>query len=148
MADQKDLYYVNDLPVPETPAAGDNPQPWGQTNVIGKGLPRADGYDRVSGTAVYPSDVTLPRMLYGAVLRCPHPHAKVRKVDISAAEKLPGVRTVLTNDDPAARVKWRWAKGHEVLLFDPHCRFEGEAVAAVAADTPQQASDALHAIQV
>ncbi|HKL25702.1 MAG TPA: xanthine dehydrogenase family protein molybdopterin-binding subunit [Desulfuromonadales bacterium] len=146
--DQKDLYYTKDLPVPETPPAGKEPAPWEKTNVIGKRKPRVDGYERVSGTAVYPSDVTLPRMLYGAVLRCPHPHAKVRKVDISAAEKLPGVRTVLTNDDPAARVKWRWAKGHEVLLFDPHCRFEGEAVAAVAADTPQQASDALHAIQV
>ena len=146
--DQKDLYYTKDLPVPETPPAGKEPAPWEKTNVIGKRKPRVDGYERVSGTAVFPSDVTLPRMLYGAVLRCPHPHAKVRKVDISAAEKLPGVRTVLTNDDPAARVKWRWAKGHEVLLFDPHCRFEGEAVAAVAADTPQQASDALHAIQV
>ena len=146
--DQKDLYYTKDLPVPETPPAGKEPQPWDKTNLIGRRKPRVDGYERVSGTAVYPSDVTLPRMLYGAVLRCPHPHAKVRKVDVAAAEKLPGVRAVLTNNDAVAQVKWRWAKGHEVLLFDPHCRFEGEAVAAVAADTPQQASDALKAIQV
>src|SRR6056297_717221 len=148
MADQKDLYYVNDLPVPETPAAGDNPQPWGQTNVIGKGLPRADGYDRVSGTAVYPSDVTLPRMLYGAVLRCPHPHAKVQSINTKAAQQLPGVRTIITNQSQSAKLTWRWADGHENLLFDSHCRFEGEAVAAVAADTPQQAQDALRAIDV
>ncbi len=146
--DQNDLYYVKDMPVPETPAAGDNPQPWRQTNIIGKGLPRADGYDRVSGTAVYPSDVTLPRMLYGAVLRCPHPHAKVRSINTQAAQQLPGISTIITNEDRSAKLTWQWAEGHERLLFDPHCRFEGEAVAAVAADTPQQAQDALRAIEV
>lgn len=149
MADnQKDLYFIKDLPVPETPAAGKEPEPWDKTNIIGKRLPRVDGYERVSGTAVYPADINLPRMLYGAILRCPHPNARIRKVDTSAAEKMPGIRSVLTNDNPAAKVKWQWAKGHDGPLFDPYCRFEGEAVAAVAADTPQQARDALHAIQV
>lgn len=146
--DPKDLYYLKDIPVPETPPEGEKPQAWDKTNIIGKSLPRADGYERVSGTAVYPIDVSLPRMLYGAILGCPYPHARVRKVDTSAAEQMPGVRTLLTQDSPIAQVTWQWAEGHDRPVFDPHCRFEGEAVAAVAADTPQQARDALGAIVV
>lgn len=146
--DQKDLYYTKDLKVPETPSPGEEPAPWNNTRIIGERIPRVDGYERVSGTAIYPSDIILPRMLYGAILRCPHPHARVRKVDISDAEKIPGVKSIISADSQAAKVRWKWAKGHESQLFDPHCRFEGETVAAVAADTPQQARDALHAIRV
>jgi len=58
--------------------------------------PRVDAYERVSGTAVYPSDVILPDMLYGAILRCPHAHARVLAVDTSAAVGMPGVAAVLT----------------------------------------------------
>ncbi len=47
-------------------------KPWGETTVVGKPIPRVDGYERVSGTAVYPLDVILPNMLYAAILRCPH----------------------------------------------------------------------------
>ena len=72
------IYYTQGLAVPETPKQGEPPKPWRQTNVIGKRMPRVDAYERVSGTAVYPSDLVLPHMLYGAILRCPHPHAKVQ----------------------------------------------------------------------
>ena len=147
--DQQDLYYTRDIPVPETPPSGEEPQPWGEkTNIVGGRVTRVDGYERVSGTAVYPSDIALPRMLYGAVVRCPYPHAKVRKVDVSAAEKMPGVRAVISDRSPEANVTWTWSKGIQSRLFDPHCRFEGETVAAVAADTPQQARDAAAKIVV
>jgi xanthine dehydrogenase YagR molybdenum-binding subunit len=147
--DSQDLYYTRDLPVPETPPAGEEPGPWGRTGIIGSRRPRVDGYERVSGTAVYPSDLSLPRMIYGAILRCPHPHARVKAIDVAAAHKVPGVRAVLTRESPEARdVRWQWSANHETALFDPHCRFEGETVAAVAADTPQQARDALQAIRV
>jgi len=142
------LYYV-DMPLPETQEPDGDPKPWPATEVVGKPLPRVDGYERVSGTAVYPSDLVLPGMLYGAILRCPHPHARVRSVDTSAAEALPGVVAVLTGSSPEAKnVTWRYGGGVSTALFDPVCRHEGEAVAAVAAETPYQARDALAAIRV
>ncbi len=74
MTDQeKDLYYLDGIPIPETPRPGENPTPWKGTRIIGKAVPRVDAYERVSGSAVYLSDVSLPNMLYGAILRCPHP---------------------------------------------------------------------------
>jgi len=64
-----------------------NSEGWGKTTLIGSRVPRVDGYERVSGSAIYPSDVVLPDMLYGAVLRCPWPNAKVVNVDTTKAEK-------------------------------------------------------------
>lgn len=141
------LYYL-DGAEPETPASGAGGEAWGTTDVVGRALPRVDAYERVSGSAVYPSDVVLPDMLYGAILRCPHPHARVRKVDTSPARGLPGVRVVIGPDTPAAQLKWHYSRQLSAMLFDPTCRYEGEAVAAVAAETPSQAYDALRAINV
>jgi xanthine dehydrogenase YagR molybdenum-binding subunit len=141
-------YFLKGVPVPETPLPGEDPKPWKKTSIVGKPLPRVDGYERVSGAAVYPSDVLLPDMLYGAILRCPYPNARVKSIDISAAERFPGVRAVITGSTPGADLKWSYGDGVSAKLFDPHCRFEGEAVAAVAAETPYQASDALQAIEV
>jgi xanthine dehydrogenase YagR molybdenum-binding subunit len=88
-------------------------------------------------------------MLHGAVLRCPHAHAKVLSVDTSAAEVLPGVAAIITDQTPGTDISWQPdRRGPESRLFDPHCRYEGEAVAAVAAETPYQAKDALRAIKV
>lgn len=136
-------YYI-DGPVPETPEPVPV-DPWSETRIIGKPLPRIDAYERVSGTAVYPYDVTLPDMLHAAVLRCPHAHAIVTRVDTSAAEKMPGVRAVITGATPGCDMPWH---GTRSKLFDPHCRHEGEEVAAVAAETPHQAWDAIRAIKV
>jgi xanthine dehydrogenase YagR molybdenum-binding subunit len=145
--DQKSIYYTEGLPVPETPTPGKEPQPWEKTDVIGKPWARVDAYERVSGTAVYPSDVLLPGMLYGAILRCPHPHARVRRVDTSRAEKMAGVRAVIGPDTPEADLRWSF-RDKETTIFGQVCRFEGETVAAVAAETPFQAWDAAGAIQV
>src|SRR5512139_324699 len=142
------LYYVQGLPVPETPKPSQNPTPWKETEVIGKPMPRVDAYERVSGSAVYPSDTSLPDMLYGAILRCPHPHARVKEVETSDAEKMPGVRAVITGKTPGANVDWPYLGGKKTKLFDVLCRHEGEEVAAVAAETPYQAWDALRKIKV
>jgi xanthine dehydrogenase YagR molybdenum-binding subunit len=128
-------------------------KPWGETTIVGKPIPRIDGYERVSGKAVFPADVILPNMLYAAILRCPHPNATVKKIDVGKARKMPGVCAVLTDADPEARaVAWYAAPANAPRmmsrLFDPHCRYEGEEVAAVAAETQQQAWDAVRAIQV
>lgn len=148
MANDDTIYYTAGLPVPETPAEGQPPEPWPQTDLIGQRLPRVDGYARVSGSAVYPSDILLPGMLYGAILRCPHPHALVKKVEIAAAAAMPGVKAILTGQSPEAQgIKWHY-QDRQVALFDDHCRFEGEEVAAVAADSWYQAADAIRAIEV
>ncbi len=137
----------------QQPAGGpSSPQPpaWGETSVVGKPLPRVDAYARVSGSATYTLDVSLPGMLHAAILRCPHAHAQVRKVDVSGALKLPGVAAVLTAEEPGTAIPWydETDKGAQSRLFDPHCRYAGEEVAAVAAETPYEAADALRAITV
>ncbi len=142
-----DRYYWNG-PLPETQAPATTPEPWTDTKVVGKPVVRVDAYDRVSGSAVYPSDVVLPDMLHAAVLWCPHAHAKITKIDVTAAEKMPGVRAIL-RDGPDTNIRWfAGAGGFASRLFDPHCRMEGEEVAAVAADTIYQAWDAVRAIKV
>ncbi len=146
----KDALYYLQGPLPETPEPRQKQDPWTDTRVVGKALPRVDAYERVSGSALYPSDVVLPDMLFAAVLRCPHAHARVTSLDTSAAEKMPGVRAVVTSRSPEADINWHWNDAGEVIskLFASHCRYEGEAVAAVAAETPYQARDAARAIEV
>jgi CO/xanthine dehydrogenase Mo-binding subunit len=147
---EKELYYVEGLPIPETPRPGESPAPWKKTRIIGKAVPRVDAYERVSGSAVFPSDVLLPNMLYGAILRCPHPHARVKKIETNRAESMPGVHAVISAQTPAADLAWTYSSSGITIkskLFDPHCRFEGENVAAAAAQTPYLAWDAVRAIE-
>jgi xanthine dehydrogenase YagR molybdenum-binding subunit len=123
--------------------------PWDETSVIGQPVPRLEGYDKVSGGALYAIDLALPDMLHAAILRCPHAHARVKKVDASRAASLPGVRAVVTGETPAADIAWhRTRQGALSKVFDPHCRYQGEEVAAVAAETMEQAREALRAIAV
>jgi CO/xanthine dehydrogenase Mo-binding subunit len=148
---EKGLYYIQGMPVPETPKPGNPPRPWGKTQIVGKAVSRVDAYERVSGSAVYPADVSLPNMLYGAILRCPHPHARVNKVSIEKALRLAGVFAIISSDTPGANPPWTYSSGGVEIqskLFDPVCRFEGEPVAAAAAETPYRAWDAVRAIAV
>jgi xanthine dehydrogenase YagR molybdenum-binding subunit len=145
----KKIPYFITGPLPSTPLPSQEQPPWRETSVVGSALPRVDGYQRLSGSAVYPSDVILPRMLYGAILRCPHAHARVTRVDTAAAEKMPGVHAVITDATPGANLPWHTSqRGPLSRLFDPHCRHEGQEIAAVAAETPYQARDAARAIEV
>jgi xanthine dehydrogenase YagR molybdenum-binding subunit len=141
-------YYVQAVPVPETPGPRFNPGAWKKTEVVGKPLPRIDAYERVSGSAVYPSDTSLPDLLYGAILRSPHAHARVKSIDTREAEKMAGVRAVITGSTPGTSLDWPYQKEVKTKLFDRHCRHEGEEVAAVAAETPYQAWDAIKAVKV
>ena len=135
---------------PSTPEPQERLEPLkGETRIIGKALPRIDAYERVSGAAQYTYDVTFPDLLHAATLRCPHAHAMIKSIDTSKAENMPGVRAVLTGNSPGADIGWYGRASNPLSkLFDPHCRYEGEEVAAVAADTPQQAWDAVKAIEV
>jgi len=130
-------------------AGGSAPPPWGETTVVGTRQPRVDAYERVSGSAVYTLDLQLPGMLHVAVVRCPHAHARVTRVDTGRAEAMPGVRGVLTAATPGAALPWyQGREGPLSALFDAHCRHEGEEVAAIAADTVLQARDATRAVVV
>ena len=133
---------------PAAAPADDVIRPWGETQIVGKPLTRVDAYERVSGAAQYTADIVLPDMIYAAILRCPHAHAMVKSIDTGAAEKMRGVVAVLTGKSPGADLPWYGGRTAQSKLFDPHCRYEGEEVAAVAAQTPYQAWDALRAIKV
>ena len=149
MSQQKDdLYFIEGFSVPETPIQGQEPKPWKETRVVGSSLPRIDAYERVSGRAVYPSDVVLPNMLYGVLLGSPHPNALVKRVDITKAQKMPGVFAVIHGGASGTNIDWSYQGKGNTKLFDSHCRYEGDAVAAVAADTPYHAWDAVRAIEV
>lgn len=110
---------------------------------VGERLPRMDGPDKVTGRAKYSSDIRLPRQLFAAVLRSPHPHARVRSVDVSAAQRLPGVHAILWRGN-APDIPW-YEGGH---LFEETVRFEGDEVVAVAAESEELAEDALRLVCV
>ncbi len=112
---------------------------------IGKATPRKDATDIVTGKAKYIDDLELPRMLHGKVLRSPYPHALIKNINTSRAEKCRGVRVVLTYKNVP---QWRTGTPRHVAILDKKVRFVGDAVALVAAETAQMAQDALDLIDV
>jgi len=115
--------------------------------VIGQPLPRIDGPGKVSGAATYVGDISRPRMLHGALLGSPYPHARILGYDTSRARALPGVKAVITADDLPDR-------GIGVQCYDEpilargKVRYAGEPVAAVAAESLAIAREALQLIEV
>ncbi|MEE8131387.1 MAG: xanthine dehydrogenase family protein molybdopterin-binding subunit [Vicinamibacterales bacterium] len=116
-------------------------------NVVGSPRSRIDGIERVTGRAQYTGDVQLPDMLYARVLRSPHAHARILRIDDSAARVMPGVHAVLTRDNCDVI----WSSGDwngQRYLFNNPVRFVGDAVAAVAAVDRHAAEEALGKIKV
>ena len=118
-------------------------------SVIGQRLPRKDAREKVVGEAKYAADMTLPKMLFGKILRSPYPHAKIIHIDTSKAEKLPGVKAVVTGkDSPGEKLGiWGAIRERQYLPMDK-VRFIGEAIAGVAATDEDTAQDALELIEV
>jgi CO/xanthine dehydrogenase Mo-binding subunit len=110
---------------------------------------RVDAREKLTGTAQFAGDLVVPRMLYGKVLRSPLPHARIRRLDVSAAERVSGVRAVLTGRDldPATAIYGHAIKDRPVVAID-RVRFAGEPVAAVAAEDLATAEMALALIDV
>ena len=129
----------------------------GELRYVGTRAPRPDGVDKVTGRARFGADLQLPGMLVGRVLRSPHPHARIRSVDTSAAEALPGVKAVVTSADfpdlpsefvPAGEMLVNYRDiGRNVMARDK-ALYEGHAVAAVAATSDAVARRALALIAV
>ena len=110
---------------------------------------RLDGFAKVRGEAIYTSDLMRPSMLYAKILRSPLPHARITRIEGTAAAELPGVVAVLTRDD-LRNVNPYYGplvKDQAILALDK-VRYEGDPVAAVAAETPAIAEQALSLIQV
>jgi CO/xanthine dehydrogenase Mo-binding subunit len=121
-----------------------------ELTVVGKRHPKIDGWERVSGNAVYASDIYLPGMLYGKILRSPHPHAKVVNIDAEKAKAYPGVKAVLTPRDLAA-YSWDKSPGrghHDMPILAEIARFAGDDIAVVAAVDEDSAEEALELIKV
>ena len=115
-------------------------------SVLGTRVTREDGPDKVSGQHLYSADVILPGMVWGKVLRSPYPHAKILHIDTSLAERLTGVRAVITGNDTRGMRVGRFMRDVPPLAEDK-VRFVGEKVAAVAADDPDTAEEALNLIR-
>jgi 4-hydroxybenzoyl-CoA reductase alpha subunit len=117
--------------------------------LVGHSVVRIDSLAKATGQARYTADLTLPRMLYAKVLRSPHAHARILNIDTSRAERLRGVKAVVTGAD-AAGVKWgvfRYTRDQQLLTQDK-VRYIGEDVAAVAAEDEDTAMEALELIDV
>jgi xanthine dehydrogenase YagR molybdenum-binding subunit len=114
--------------------AVNDPEPWDPSqkfSLLGTRVSRLDGPAKTTGTARYSIDVRLPGMLYARILRTPYASAVVTSVDLAAARRMPGVKAALAIAKPGDTL-----------------RFAGQEVAAVAADTPERALDAMAAIRV
>ena len=121
-------------------------------SVIGQRVHRVDGTEKVTGSAKYTFDIVLPGMLYGKVLRSPHPHARILSIDTSQAERLMGVKAVITGKDTLGRKMGIWRRFpelcDEVILCREKVRYIGDPVAAVAAIDEDTAEEALDLIEV
>ncbi len=125
--------------------------------VVGTRPIRPDGVDKVTGRAEYGADIRLPGMLYGRVLRSPHAHAVIKRLDVSRALADPRVFAVVTTADfPAlgnnpiqtirGPIPERWTR--ESILADGKALFKGHAIAAIATSDPHLSEDLLSLIDV
>jgi xanthine dehydrogenase YagR molybdenum-binding subunit len=124
---------------------------WGPNDkhtLLNHHMRRIDGPLKVSGVAEYTYDKRIAGMLYGRVLRSPHAHARVIKIDTTAAERIPGVKAFVRATDKLDQGSPAASSDARPGDFDTIVHFAGEPVAAVAADTPEIAEDAIRAIKV
>ena len=121
----------------------------GTYNYIGKSHPRSDGLEKVTGRALFVTDMRVPDMLSGKILRSPYAHARIREIDTSAAEKVTGVKAILTRNDIAGRFN-----NYGTVIMDQgivaidKVRYVGDPVAAVAAVDSFAAEEAVSLIKV
>lgn len=116
---------------------------------IGVAVPRRDGVAKVTGTAQFTVDVSLPGMAHAKVLRSPYPHARIRSIATDAARAHPGVIAVVTSADlPDVHLVYGHAIADHPLIAVEKVRYAGEAVAGVVAGDPATAEEAVRLIDV
>jgi CO/xanthine dehydrogenase Mo-binding subunit len=114
---------------------------------VGLAIPRPDGPEKVTGQTQYVADIAPRGLLHAKLLRSPHAHARIVRIDVSRARALPGVRAVLTAADVPELKRKAPTRAHAVLAID-RAVFVGHPVAAVAADELAIAEEALDLIDV
>jgi 4-hydroxybenzoyl-CoA reductase subunit alpha len=121
-------------------------------NVINTPVHNIDGITKITGRAKYTFDITLPQMLYGKILRSFYPHAEIIDIDITKAERLKGVKAVVTGKDTLGIKQGIWRRFKELcdeeILARNKVRYIGEPVAVVAAVDEDTAEEALDLIEV
>ena len=116
-------------------------------HTVGKSEPRFDALDKVTGKAVFCTDLSFPGMLHAKILRSPYPHAVIKSIDTRKAQELRGVRVILTGND-LPQEKWGGSVFDQSILARRIVRYIGDPVAAVAADTVEAAERAIQLIDV
>lgn len=106
-------------------------KPRSENTILGTRVPRIDGVEKASGAAKYAADINTPGTLYARLLTSKLAHAKIKKINVKAAEKVPGVKLVHLFKDAGAEVHW-----------------DGDLIAAVAAERIEQAEDGVRAIEI
>ena len=115
--------------------------------VVGKPHPQIDAIEKAMGKTRYVSDLDLPNMLYGRILRSPYPHARIKHIDISQAKAITGVKAVITYADTPG-IKFGPRSEDWTIFAKEKVRFSGDEVAAVAATDEDTAEEALDLIKV
>jgi 4-hydroxybenzoyl-CoA reductase subunit alpha len=138
-----------DVPLDTRPKTPDERDQSRDLAVVGHGVTRADAPDKVSGRAVYTSDIRLPGMVFGKILTSPIPHGRILGIDTSRARELPGVLDVITGADvPDVAYGVSPARHDEYVLAKDRVRYVGDEVAAVVALDEETAERALRLIRV
>jgi len=117
------------------------------TKIVGRPMPVSDGFEKVTGQARYTADVKIPSMLYAVILGSPYPHARVKNIDISEAQRVPGVVGIITFKD-IPHVEFYPHETRSMYALTEHARCIGDEIAAVAAETKIKALEALEKIKV
>ena len=112
---------------------------------VGRRIPPRSGLEKASGRYLYPSDISLDGMLHARILKSPHPHARITRIDASEAEALPGVSCVLTHQNVPSGA---FGATRDRRVLDSVVRFVGDYVAAVAAVDAERAAEALEHMRV
>src|SRR2546430_4514143 len=123
-------------------------QPVEELSIVGKSLIKPDAFSKVSGQTKFADDLALPRMIYGRLLRSPHPHARILHVDTARAKAHPGVLAVLSGDDLPIKFGILPVSQDEEALAGEKVRYVGDPIAAVAATGEWVADEALERIDV
>lgn len=117
-------------------------------SVLGRRLPKVNAWAHLTGTALYADDIRLPRMLHGRLLRSTHPHARIKRLDVSRALAHPGVVAIVTGADMPEKMGIMPSTQDETALAVDKVRYVGEPVAAIAALDEDTAYEALSLIDV
>jgi xanthine dehydrogenase D subunit len=115
---------------------------------LGDSTLRPDGIPKVQGSFSFSGDLSADGFLWGATLRSPHPHARIRSIDVSAAWRIPGVEAIVTAADVPGKATYGLISQDQPVFASEVVRFVGEPIAAVAADHPETCRRALAAIVV